>query len=248
MEIPMHIGDKKSQKERRARAISYVVTILLFVGRVSARHQRETAIVLNWLLCPALLIAMSGWANSIPRQKVIRWIGLVVVVITVCVALGWYEIPPAPTVTVSPSEVTFQNQWRTYPFSITNGLDQSAYEVVVKFAYGVPPEEFKMDTPPTSSKPLGDGPGGHKVGDMTGMSCRTEQGTYATFLTIYRMSPGETREINFTRIKPGTVRMQTRISFFTEVPQDFVNALGGTAQRAQNDEACTVVQLSFELK
>jgi hypothetical protein len=241
-------GERKSQKESRAKAFGYVVTFLLFVGRVTARHQRETAIILNWLLCPALLIALSGWANSVPRQKVIRWIGLVIVVLTFCVVLGWYEIPPAPTITVSPSEVTFQDQWRTYSFSITNGLDKSAYEVVVKFAYGVPPEEFKMDAPSASSKPLGDGPDGHKVGDMTGLSCRTEQGTYATFLTIYRMGPGETREVNFTRLKPGAVRMQTRISFFTESPQDFVNAPGRTAQRAQNDEPCTPVQLSFELK
>ena len=99
--------------------------------------------------------------------------------------LGRYEIPAAPAVTVSPSEVTFQDQWRAYPFSITNGLDKSAYEVVVKFAYGVPPEEFKMES--TDGKPLGRGPGGHKVGDIVGMSCRTNQGTYATFLTIYRM-------------------------------------------------------------
>ena len=86
------------------------------------------------------------------------------------------------------------------------------------------------------------------MGDISGMSCRTLGGTYDTFLSIYRMSPGEMREIDVTRLKPGTVRMQTRISYFSVEPKDYTNGPVMTSNQGTNGEDCTPVQLHFELK
>jgi hypothetical protein len=136
-----------------ARIVGFIVTFLLFIGGVTTTQKRVTAIVVNCLLFPALLYVFSGRAGSVPSKRVIRWIGLTVVAGVICLGLGIYEIPAASTVTVTPSDVTFQGQWMTHTFSVTNGLDKPVYTVTVKFAYGVPPEDFKFEAPLASKAP-----------------------------------------------------------------------------------------------
>lgn len=243
-------GTQKDPKQGVGKALGYVLTFVLFLARAQARNQRLASIILNWVIFAVLLFVCRGWANSglSLKQKVVRWMVAAVPAFALCSLLGWWAIPPAQTVTISPAQVTFQNQWEAYSFYIKNGLDQTAYEVVVKLAYGVPSEEFKFAAPPTSSKPLGNAMGGYRLGDMIGISCRTEKGTYATFLVISRMDPGESRVINFTRLKPGAVGVQTRVSFFTETPRPFINSPTTVAQQDGVDENCTQSQIMFELK
>lgn len=235
-------------KTIRTRAWSFIPSCILALLRLNPHYQREISIGLVCSIAISVLVVFSSWANFAPSQKRQRWILLAASTLAICGLLWWFTVPAAQTVTITPTEITFKQQWDSYPFIIANGLDEDVYEVIVKLAYGVAPDEFKMDVPPSSSQPIGNEQNGHKAGDVTGMSCRTQQGTFATFITIYHMAPKERREVTFARTKPGAAEVKTRVTYFSTESREYRSGPHFTAQQIMVDEPCTPVQLTIEFK
>ncbi len=182
------------------------------------------------------------WHNQYPKLKKSIIVVSTVLVATLAFALSiaWIMVRKSDVVKIvslSPSEVTFYKS-AAYTFTVKNNTERDAYTVAIKFAFGMPPSDFKIDSPPGSARPLVPGQTGLRPTDMTGLECRTKKGSYNIYIFVYRLAAGESRELSLTYLGSGDVRVQTRISHFEEVPQPRVTDERGLLTQALVDEDC----------
>ncbi|MGA7926867.1 MAG: hypothetical protein WCA20_12800, partial [Candidatus Sulfotelmatobacter sp.] len=133
-------------------------------------------------------------------------------------ALGWRAYP---RVTIIPDQVRFSSEpLENYIFTITNRTPDDAYATQLQFHLDSPDGKYGEMSPqiPTGSrKPIVEG---SPFSDIGGVLCHDSEGHPFLMMGIYRLTPGERRDISFTAkgFTDGTT-LDAEVAFSTGVPQ-----------------------------
>jgi hypothetical protein len=142
-----------------------------------------------------------------------------------------------PTVTVDPSDLLFAKS-AVYTFTLKNNLHQDVYAVALKFSFGVHPNKIKLDSPLGQARVLASDASGLGLTDMTGMTCRTKQGSYNLY------AEGESREFSLMNISDGAVEIQSRISHYEVKPKArIIDDKKGLLNPVMADEDCDLISI-----
>jgi hypothetical protein len=151
------------------------------------------------------------------------------------------SVPKTPAkVTLSPPRVDFGSfaSRETVTFSLRNRSDDDVYSALLKFRINsetLSGNDFEVGIPPNSQKPISD-QSGPRAGDIAGMKCRDQNGHPLIFLSIYRLTPGEFREVTLTRTKSGDAKVSAELSHYESTPQPVITESNRTGQPLVTDE------------
>lgn len=120
----------------------------------------------------------------------------------------WPKIEPrAPTVTISPSAVTYNtgDVWsQTYTFRIQNDTRTDLYSVTFKLRVDstkLSLKDFKFDVPKSSWKAIDENdPVSSKFGDILGLDCTDAKGRPVFLRFLLHLNPHESREVTLTYV------------------------------------------------
>jgi hypothetical protein len=143
--------------------------------------------------------------------------------------VGWRFYP---RITIKPEQITFPFKSSTFVFTIKNGTSEDATAVIVKFAYGVPNNDFTFM--PSKPESLGDSP----VGNVMGITCHTRSGSYASYWAIAHMQPGQTITMQVRSEIPSPVGMSARVYRFSSGQTPYVTTPTAGMVPIEFDEDC----------
>jgi hypothetical protein len=130
------------------------------------------------------------------------------------VALG---VAVWPRVSVTPARAAFNAAVpnENYTFIVRNRTDEDTYSIesVFKFDSG---DHFSFGIPVASQRPIIDG---SKLADIRALECVDSGGKPLLLVSIYHLSPRESREFSFTHKTQTTTIVTASVTYFTDVPQ-----------------------------
>jgi len=145
-------------------------------------------------------------------------------VIWAAALIGLNAVAPKPVkvrVTITPNQVRFSSEpLENYIFTVTNRTPDDAYGVQLQFRLDSPDGkygEMSPQVPAGSRKPI---VAGSPLSDIGGLLCHDSEGHPFLMMRIYRLVPGEKREISFTSkgFTDGTT-LEAEVSSSTKEPQ-----------------------------
>jgi len=178
----------------------------------------------TWLfLTLAWIFGVVGIAGELRKRGSLH-LRIVAACLTLLLAGALYSIghwlTKQPEIVVVPEAVSFSDTIASenYTFIVMNKTDDNLYTVEALFRFE--PQErfhdFNLEVPESSKKPIADNA---ELADIAGLT-----GTYydhrpCLLLVIYKLGPHEQREISFTHKRQSQSTIESRIEYFTEIPQ-----------------------------
>jgi hypothetical protein len=143
--------------------------------------------------------------------------------------IDWWA--PKPEVIVSPRKVKFPAEpLQNFPFAVKNKTDDYVYaiQVAIKFQKDSPLTAYSFDVPFSTRKPPIEG---SKFADIVGVQCIDVGGRPMAVFWIYRMAPGETRELSVTHRIASMVNADAVVATFSKIA---ISRMDDVAQFTQN--------------
>jgi len=194
-----------------------IVALLLTGGTgaflVAWEHQWLRGWKLKLLVIPLILLTMGGFFK-----------------------LVW----PPNGISITPESVTYDSVDTNFIFISKNNEDTTLYTVEFKFKGDSPSlssKDFQIQIPSSSLKPIIEG---SPASDICGLFLHDHENRPVLLVQFFRMTPHETREISWTHIKPGRVKLDALPSVFSSKTQP---RIGNPLQRSCTftaDEQLTV--------
>jgi hypothetical protein len=151
-----------------------------------------------------------------------------------------------PKVEITPTELHFHNiigPGESYPVTLTNKKSHDVFIVSFEIDTGAnKSSEFTLHFSEGSLKPLNNITGlkGPLVADVSAVNCPGGNGRI-TYVTVYRMRPNESRELEFRHDVPGAAEVEFDVyKFFSDPVQKYVTPTGASWEGIPpNRKECT---------
>jgi hypothetical protein len=208
------------KKTRRGALVLAGTLALVFFN-----HLNQAEII--WLGIPIVVLLFYGLSGLVTRKNlsVAERIGRSLVLLCGCSGLvygyAWHFWLEDARVTIAPNQERFSSEpLENYIFTVTNGTRDDAYAVQLQFRLDSPDGkygEISTQVPAGSRKPIVEN---SQFSDIGGVLCHDSEGHPFLMMIIYRLTPGEKREVSFTSrgFTDGTT-LEAEVSSFTKEPR-----------------------------
>jgi hypothetical protein len=156
-----------------------------------------------------------------PTRKQIGAGALVGAVVVTAIWIGLELSDLGRGVVINPSRVSFNTpfQGETHTFTIGNAGNEDAYAVAFFFRIESPAvstNDFIMEMPKSSQKPIDEDTNGFRIADTLGMASTDSHNRPVFTMSVYRLKGHETREITLTRRTPKAVSVRAAIVNYSD--------------------------------
>lgn len=216
-----------SEKATTLLGIAMSIALLLIAPKLSTDLIGKcTVAILSFAM--ALCFLGTVWSIRWFRAMTIRLVLGFVIVLAATSAITFWTWPP--TLEITPSEAKFLDVFpklvtnnETHQFRLQNRSDGDLYatefDLIVddKTAFS---KEFSLNVPKESRKSFGEGGiAAENFADIFGFLCRDSSNSPLFVISIHRLTPHESREVNVTYTGSKKVEVLAKTGFYTTEPQ-----------------------------
>src|ERR1035437_2877314 len=160
----------------------------------------------------------------------------------------WVDTLPY-SLNVRPTNVRFANRGaagQTYSFRFTNRSDKDLYASQLKFrihSRTLAGKDFLINIPAASRKAYGEGAvGAQRFVDIQGLLCHGSYQRPVFSISVFHLSPHESREITITNVRAGIAKVGATTGFFSTPPQPLDVNGNASSTPFRSDEALSDCQ------